>query len=170
MIKIYKDEGKVVIVGEESECEACKEAIEFMIEEKKVIQSLEKFHVPSKLLGSVAGQHFSNVNRIDSTYNVQVSLPSKIKKKQSEIWAKGTSIKDVYNAKKDIMDKLPWKLRKDLDKSFFGSINGRGGEDVQRLRRGYGGVKIDLKNGKVVINSLREKRSVLKLLGVHFSH
>ena len=72
MIKIYKDEGKVVIVGEESECEACKEAIEFMIEEKKVIQSLEKFHVPSKLLGSVIGQHFSNVNRIDSTYNVQV--------------------------------------------------------------------------------------------------
>ena len=37
-----------------------------------------------------------------------------------------------------------------MDKSSFESINGRGGENVERLRRKYG-VEIDLKDGKVII-------------------
>ena len=149
---------QVVVVGKKSDCEACKKTIESMIEKKKVIEPgawMEKFYVPAHLLGSIVGMNGSNVKRIESKYDVQVSLPS-AKNGRSEIWVKGKSTEDVSSAKKDIMDNLPWELVLAVDKNCYGSIIGRGGENVQRLRREYG-VKIDLKGGYAIIDGRKSR-------------
>ena len=153
-IDLNQEDGKIVIVGKKSDCEACKKTIESMIEKKKA-EHLEKFYVPAHLLGFVVGWNFSKVKRIESAYNVQVSLPS-AKNGVQEIWVKGKSAEDVSCAKKDIMDNLPWKLVLAVDKNCYGSIIGRGGENVQRLRREYG-VKIDLKGGYAIIDGRKSR-------------
>ena len=105
-IDLNQENGKVVVVGKKSGCEACKKNIESMIEKKKFIQPMEKIYIPGHLLGSVVGTNGRNVNRIRSTYNVQVSK-SRTNKEQADIWVKGASTEDVYNAMKDTVDNLP---------------------------------------------------------------
>ena len=50
-IELNQEDGKVVVVGTKSDCEACKKTIESMIEKKKVLEPMEKFYVPAHLLG-----------------------------------------------------------------------------------------------------------------------
>jgi len=149
---IINNEGEVNIVGNKSRCEAAKEDIEFKINQAKIDHPYEeKFSVPVELLDHVAGMNRSNLIRIQSTYNVHVSLPS-TKDGRPDIWVKGTSAEAVSSAKKDIQDALVNSTSFFIEKEYVGFVIGREGESINHLQKVHN-VTIDINkgDGKVVI-------------------
>jgi len=94
----------VIIDGKQSGCESCKKAIERLINMKKIDTDphQEMFYVSECLMSKVAGENRSNVRRIESIYNVQVTFPSS-QNGRSEILVTGLAAENVYAAKEDIL-------------------------------------------------------------------
>lgn len=103
----------------------------------------------------IAGKEYSNLNRIESSYSVHVSLPS-AKTIQKDILIKGSVAENVSAAKNDILEHLSGTLSMNLEKRLIGRIIGRRGDTVQSLCQKYG-VKIFCKDGKARIVGSKDR-------------
>lgn len=144
-----QDNGLVTVTGSQHGCDACKKAIESLINNKKVDPYYQDmFYVPDYLMGKVSEE---NMRRIESTYNVNVSLPSS-QNRRSEILVTGSAAENVSAAKKDILfDSLPWTLMCTIDEPF---IDGK--ETVKRLEKEFS-VDICLENGRAYISGSKDR-------------
>jgi len=145
------NDGKIKVVGKESECHAVKEKIKSQINKVKMVYPFEdKFLVPAGMKFLVAGRDYSNVKRIASTYNVQVSLPSSKNCELSEIWVKGKSAEEVSAAKREILES--WDVFF-IKKEDLGLLIGRKGQKLRFLEKEFDVTItiIDKEDGKVVI-------------------
>lgn len=106
-INVNREDGKVMVSGQK--CKAAKKAIESFIERLKIEYPYqEKFTVPSYLIGWVCGKNGSTRKSIESTHNVHVFISTASAKDDSQfINVKGSSAKNVSDAKKEILENLP---------------------------------------------------------------
>ncbi len=90
----------------------------------------EEFSVDAAMMGHVVGKYGSNVNRIQSKYDVHVFVPSS--RNGRHVVVKGSTSDNVYAAKKDILDRLPCTLTLAIRERCVGQSN------VRRLEKKYG--------------------------------
>jgi len=83
-ISFSRKDGKIIVTGNISGCEACQNAIEALIRN----EFWEEFYIPSDLVKFVIGKNFSTWSRIELTYGVEVFLPQS---GRSRIWLRGTT-------------------------------------------------------------------------------
>ena len=158
-INVNREDGKVMVSGKK--CKAAKKAIESLIKRLKIEYPYqEKFAVPSDLIGFVCGKNGSNRKRIESTHNVHVFISTSTKDSQTVI-VKGPVARNVSDAKKDILENLPWTMKFNVDDSFVEIIIGPGGETVRRLEMEHN-VAICLRDGKVYISGMEERTEAAK--------
>ncbi len=112
----------------------------------------EQFIVPEELMMIlVSGK---NLNRIQSTYGVHISLPS-ARNGRSEILVKGSEAEDVFAAKKEILEGLlPWILSLDVDERYVEGVLWTAGYTVRYLEANFD-VKICFEDGKAHISGKR---------------
>jgi len=142
-----KEDGEVIITG--TRCEEAKKAIESLIKRLKTdYPYVEKFYVPSGLIGFVCGENGSNKKRIALKYGVHVyTRAGKTKYEHEMISVKGSVAENVSAAKQDILNLVARIFELDLDESFVGRIIGHGGERVGRISKEYGvAIRFEPKN------------------------
>ena len=164
-IKVEKD-GKVSIMGFERE--KAKKAIEFIIERTKTANPFkEKISVSELTACLVCGKNGSNVERIESTYNVLVFITPA--KDESQILVIGSVAENVFTAMKDILENLKELPSLDVDKSLVGKIIGIRGETIRRLEKEHDVVvhfekvgKDEMATGKVYIVGEKSRAEAVK--------
>jgi len=121
---------------------------------------MEKISVPSNLIGFVCGKYGSNRMRIEAAYSVHIYIPAVSDNDEVKtIIVKGSSDENVSNAKKDILENLPyWTRRFDVDDSFIEIIAGPGRDEVRRLEKKHS-VAICFKDGTAYISAMLEDRT-----------
>jgi len=115
------------------------------MEDKQVVV---RVHVPTEKMRFVAGKYFSNKERLENKYRIRVSIPDK---GGEEITLKGRAER-VAAAKEDILVNLPADQIYAVEPKFVGSIIGRNGYQINKLRR-YHKVNIEIRHEKEVIIS-----------------
>jgi len=144
-------DGKVVVTGNQGGCKSAKEAIESLIERWKNDKYREEVSVPNDLLGHVYGKKGSNLKRIESAYNVHVSLPSTVNGR-SQVLLTGSDPGNISAAKKDILTHLPVKLSLEVDKRYV-ETNCIDGRTLWRLSNEHRvGISCSADGDKVCVN------------------
>ncbi len=144
-------DGKVVLTGHQGGCKSAKEAIESLIERWKNDKYREEVSVPNDLLGHVYGKKGSNLKRIESAYNVHVSLPSTVNGR-SQVLLTGSDPGNISAAKKDILTHLPVKLSLEVDKRYV-ETNCIDGRTLWRLSNEHRvGISCSADGDKVCVN------------------
>jgi len=127
------DDGKVQICGNsKKKCEAAKKAIQSMIGRWKTDYSYKKkFSVPAHLMSYIRGKNGWNLNNIETTYGVQIFLPSDTD--GTEITIKGSSSNRISAAKEIIEASISCKKRFIIGKEYCHLVLGHRGEKIVSL-------------------------------------
>lgn len=149
---VPKKEGTEALVDQISESRKRKrEEEEEPVERKEMKQVAVKVHVPTEKMCFVAGKFYSNRERLERKYQVRVYIPEK----GGEVVELRGRADRVAAAKEDILTSLPVDLTRVVSQKFIGSIIGRNGEMINKLRRRHK-IKIQIRNDVEVEDLLRK--------------